>query len=746
MNRIARLALGICAMLTASAVAPAQNINNGTCGKINNSGTIRLRSNTGQFQNAAPVAQVNNTNGTIEMTGTNNVFNGSNPLGSSASNRITGIVLWSSTNPAQNVQGRWYNNLNLSGNTKNMRDSIFVGGAYQITNGTGNRTYNGTFTYDGTIAQVVIPESGVNSYNNVELQNSSAGNSKTLSNGTANVLGTFTNNANNLGGFTVQNSGVLNLNAASLSNAPFTVNGNGSVINIATDNAYLTLGNNSTLLADNSGRINISSNHAPAAMAVGSGSTLRLGNTGNGGILYLTGVANMNIEGTYVNQLPSLTNAFYDCGTTVRYMAVANGQVIQATSSVEANRYGKLETIGGNKTTNGNVHVKCGLLVNPNSTVHSITVPATNTLYVYNGNPLSITPVRYDTTLNDCQTSSEVIGNMQIEMPASVANNSITFNNRFTTLQYTNAANVPQFVTFNSIPGSAPFNFNPTTDVQRKINVSYSNPVSGTPNWAATVKAGFRPAEAAGMSGLASLSNVRTFNSPAGFSPNMIGNNYQRSINNGCELYWISAQQISHTGTNTLASGSDLLLRGGPGIVHSSNDGRWSNPGTWATGSEPFPFDTVFVHHNVWAGFTRPLANGWDGYSTPEAFPNAMAASVTIDNNPPAQPNAALIFGLDQTAPANNGLFIIGGSSVYTASTVGTNGILRLVDCDQSVIPMNTTATDFNQFATVVTNVQPKANGLLIFAAPGALQPRVRVNDVQNAGMIQNGSTLEIGD
>lgn len=750
MKSLMKAILGPVALLTLSSIGmDAQNLNNAACGRVNNSGTIRFRSNTGQFQNAAPVAQVNNTNGTIDMTGTNNLFTGTNPLGSSAVNRIPGRVLWSATTPAQNVQARWYVNLNLSGNTKNMRDSIFVGGLYNIAGGTGTRTYNGTFFYDGSTAQTVVAEDGNNSYNNLELQNGGAGNAKTLSSGIATVNGTFLNNANNPGGFSVQNSGVLNLRGTSTSNAPLTVTGTGSVLNLTNSAANLTIGNTSTFLADNGGRVNVSSVFAPAALIVQTGSTYRLGNTGTGGQFHLTGTANMNVFGSYLNQFPALTNAFYECGTTVRYLATANGQTLQATAAAEPNRYGKLESSGGNKIANGDVHIKCGLAVNPNGgPIHQIAMGG-SVMFIYNGNP-TLTPVSYDATLADCQAGSEVIGTMRVEIPSTIGtSNALTFNNRFTTVRFTNAGNVPASFSINSQPNTAPNNYTLGSDINRKITVAYTNPLSGQPNWTSTIRAGFRPSEAANLTGLANLSNIRTWNDPAVGTPNMIGTNQQRFTQNGCEFYWLQADNISHTGTHTLGSGNDLLFRGGPGIIYTARDGRWSNPATWESGSEPFPFDTVIVRHNIWAGFTRPISNGWDGYSTPEAFPNAMAAQVRITNqgNTIQYPTPALIFGLDNTAPANNGLFIIGGASQYTASTIGNNGLLNLEDCDANgTLRTNLASGDFTTYATTTNNTQPKEKGLIIFATPTSNQPVLRVNTLNNTGWLQNGASLEIGD
>lgn len=741
-NFAKKLALGIASVISIATALEldAQNLNNQSCGRVANTGTIRFRNSSGQFQNAAPVANVDNANGVIDMTGTNNLFTGSNPLGSSASNRIPGIVLWSSTNPAQNVQGRFYSSLNVSGGTKNMLDSIFVGNVYTIAASTGTRTYNGTFRYDGTVAQTIQPENGVNSYNNLALLNGATGNTKTL-NGTATVNGTFLNDASNNGGASVGNGGTLNLQGASTSRAPFNITGTDAVLNLINGaNSSLLVDNNSTLLADNGGRVNVSSTAAPAAMIIQNGSTYRLGSNGVGGQFYLTGTANMNVFGTYQNSLPALTNAFYECGTTVRYLATAAGQTIQATSAVDANRYGKLETMGGNKITNGDVHVKCGLAVNPNNgPIHQIQM-GSNTMFVHNGGT-GTTNVAYDGTLADCQSGSEIVGNMQRDIPTPAGTSAYTYNNRYTTVAFTNGT-APATLAVNALPNTNPNQYVASSDVNRKITVTYP---AGAP-WNATVRAGFRPSEAAALSGLANLNNLRTYNDPTTGAPNRIGNNITRNTTTGCEFYYLETQNISNNGANTLGSGNDLLFRGGPTTVFSARPGRWSNPETWADGAEPLPFDSVVIRHNVWAGFTRPTTSGWDGYSTPEAYPNAMAQSVRIQTLG-GDSTGALIFGLDATAPANNGLFIIGGAQTYVPnSTIGTNATLSLEECNTTgTLRSALSATNLNTFRTTLA-AQPKERGLVIFGSTTANQPTVRVNNISNTGWIQNGSVLEIGD
>lgn len=728
-------------MLTMIAsVAQGQDIINEQCGRIANSGTIRLRTTNAVFRNEAPVTQVIN-DGTIEMAAMGNSFTGTNALGASSAARIGGIVLWSASGDNQRVQARWYTNLWLSGGRKVMSDSIFVGGVYSIATGTGTRTYEGTFYYDGTVQQQVVAEKGSNAYQSLVLMNGAQGQNKYLSSDTATVRARFLNHASNLGGFSINGGGVLNLRGPSRSESAMAVIGTNSAIVVTAPTAYLQIANASLLNADNSGHILVASPYQPAALVIDSTSTLRLSSTGTSGRFSLLGTAAMNVYGTYLNAAPSLLNAIYECGTTVRYIGTHDNQLLQATAATPNHRYGKLETSGGNKIANGDVHVGCGLWVNTDSQPHAIRM-GDYSLTVHHSDT-ALTPVVYDRMLPDCQAGSEVVGTFRHEGIRSsiMQNRELTFNNRFTTLQFTDTTGIPLSIALTVLPSVPPNSYNPSTDVRRKITVGYGRSLR-TPAWTATVRAGFRPEEARSLSGLASLQGLRTYNAPRTLAPNRIGGGYQRQLDTTCAFLWVEASSINPAGINGLLDGSDLLLRAAPSRVISARDGRWSNPNTWIDQSEPLPYDTAVVLHNVWVGFTRPLANGWDGYTTPEAYPKALAARVIVDHS---VRDAALIFGVDSTAPATDGLFIIGSASDYLATTVGRNGVLEVHGCDTVGLPReNLSAEDFVQFAYRATSAQPKEHGLVIFATEP--RPTVRVNTLRNTGWIQNAGRLQIGD
>ncbi len=745
---IQRFLSSVCALVVlvqSSAIVQSQDCNNGVCGKISNAGTIRFTKKSAQFRNAGPTSNVNNDQGVIEFRGTTSAFSGAQPLGSSTASRIGGWVVWTATDSNQIVQPRYFTNLGVSGLNKFIGDSCFVAGAYRVDAGTGRRLYNGLFCYDGTRQQSIVAEHGLNSYDKLELQNALSANTKTLSADTATVRGLFLNNKNNIGGLDVRTGGVLNLLSNGVSSALLSVHGDTSRILVNTNASQLILKDSSTMLADNGGRVDVNSTYQPAAFIIQEGSSFRINAGGNGGQYHLFANTAMNVEGYYVNIYPALTNAYYECSSTVRYISQINGQNLQASASPVANRYGKLETIGANKLANGNVYIKCGFWVNPGTRPHTVTIPKNNSLFVYNEN-YALTPVQYDTAATDCQTQSEVIGNFVQMVPSDISARSLTFNNRLTTLSFSDHTGVPQSFGINSQPNTDPNNFVAASDVKRKLTVSYTNPQSGSAQWKARIQAAFRESECSTLRASRLLGAVRTFNDPTSGSPNKIGVAYNRSVDSSCILHWVSAEEISHSGSNTLASGNDLLLRSAPSVIYSVRPGRWSNPATWSDRTEPFPFDSVVVYHNVWAGFTRPLSNGWDGYSTAEAFPNSMAASVVIDGGDSASATAALIFGLDSTAANNNGLFRYGNIPSLSSTAPGTGAQLEIRDCGARGSLEAVQSTNFTQFALFRTSVQPAVRGLLIYQVPGALQPTVHINTLENAGWIQNGATLEVGD
>ena len=150
--------LCVMALCVGAPTASAQHLENNTLGKVNNRGTIRFKSDTGKFKNAAPYTSV--TSNVIEFTGTNNRFTDlsdvdkfTTALGQDRSWRIPGLVRYKRTGGLQQLHARSYTDLEVADDAqKFIPDSVLVGGSYTITV-SGPRQYTGTFLYDGAQPQ-----------------------------------------------------------------------------------------------------------------------------------------------------------------------------------------------------------------------------------------------------------------------------------------------------------------------------------------------------------------------------------------------------------------------------------------------------------------------------------------------------------------------------------------------------------------------------------------------------------------
>ncbi len=744
LRKLAVVGLTLSTLLSCVTDTTAQNLNNGNCGQITNAGTIRFRSRDARFSNSNTPSRVNNNNGVIEFRGIQSLFTGPLALGANATARIGGLVLWSAIVPQQYVQPRFYTNLGISGGTKFLSDSTFIGGQYQIANGTGNRSYTGVLYYDGTIPQTVVAEHGVNSYDALELRNAALNSAKILRGDTATVRTEFTNHSSNSGGFVINNKGVLNILASGRSQAPLNVDGNGSSIEVRNDEAHFFLGNNSTMQSLNGGSVNVFSQYRPAALVVPIGATFRVVGSANDGQFHLGAFAAMNVGGQYLNTSRTLLNAFYECSSIVRYIAVTNDQIMQASAEPATHRYGVLETLGGSKVANGDVHVGCGVHINTGSTPHIVRMDNNRKLVIHNENS-SLTPVLYDSSMSDCLSASEVIGTVEQRLPSRLNQEWVVFNNRMTRIRFADSVVYPERFAINAQALGFPNNFDANRDVRRKLTVQYTSPRNGNLAWNATVRAAFRQIECAQLRSSGNLSGVRSYDDPSANTVRKIGDYYSRSLDSTCAFNWLEAQHISSTGPNQLTNGADFLLRSAPALISSVRSGRWSNPATWSDGSEPMPFDSVIINHNVWAGFVRPQSNGWDGFVSPERYPNALCSSVRIATPDSSRTTAALVFGLDKTAPANSGLFRFGNTSNLASTLPGRGATMRIIECNSGEMA-GTSIRDFNEFANVATTRNAPLHGLVIFTVDGKVQPKIHVNTLDNQGWIQNGSELEVGD
>jgi hypothetical protein len=615
------------------------NLVNTSTGVINNATStarIRFTLDTGQFRNArSNIAYIINE-GWFIFEGTKNRFTDStgNPYGSTALGvacnfRVPGNMLYTASADTQNVQARYYTNLKMDGaSVKAIPDSVYVSGTYNVTPGSGNRTYSGTFYYDGTGPQTIFAETAtsgsVNRYNNLAIMTGSglcaAGTStKTIADSqTISLMGNFFSAA----GTTLLLKGQLfAMNATA--NGPITINDPtpGTTFAELRTTGTATYADSVTVTA---GLFNV----AGGTATVQSGATLLLANSSDAR-LQLGANTTLDIAGELQNNLPARTNWTFDATSTIRFTRTAAGQTIPYT--VVSNPYGKVYTSGGTKSTQAGGDV---VMAGDTLTVQSdnITVASTRVWYMTNASAT--------VTYSGAGVNSEIVGQMQRAISGT---GSYIFNNARTQVTFT-AGTLPTTMTLAVFPQTNPNNYDSTRDVRRRVTVSWS----GDSSWTATFRVGYKTSDIPSTwASSVSQSNLRFYESPATGTPEKVstGNMYNRSAASGADLGYIELAGIRGTGRATMpngrdsiASGNDLLLRGGPSVIYAIASGRWSNRNTWDEGVEPSPSDEVVIDgYTVHAGYVRDI----DNWTDDEDYPTQLAAKITIGSSP----NSALLFG-----------------------------------------------------------------------------------------------------
>jgi hypothetical protein len=694
------------------------NLVNTATGVINNTSTGRIRfvSNTGQFRNAqSNIANITN-NGLFIFEGTDNLFtdgtgnaSGSTALGVACNFRVPGNMRYTASSGTQNVQARYYTNLEMDGpSAKAIPDAVYVSGTYNVVGGSGNRTYSGTFYYDGTGPQTIFPETAPtgsdNRYNNLDIRTGSgtcaAGTSiKTIAdNQTISLLGDFSSAA----GTTLELEGQL-FAANVTANGPITINDPTPAATLA----ELRTTGTATYAADvtvTAGLFNV----AGGTATVQSGATLSLANSTNAN-LRLGANTTLNIAGVLQNNLPARTNWTFDGTSTIGFTSTAVGQTIPYT--VASNPYGNVYTSGGTKSTEAGGDV---VMAGNNLTVESddITVASTR---VWNMTNASAT-----VTYSGAGVNSEIVGQMQRAISGT---GSYTFNNAQTRVEFT-AGTLPTTMTLVVLPQFDPNHYNNATDVRRKVTVSWS----GSNNWTATFRVGYKTTDIPNTwVSSVSQSNLRFYESPATNPPPpgtpekvSTGNPYNRLAASGADLGFIELEGIRGTGRaapngrDSIASGNDLLLRGGPSVFYAIRSGRWSNRNTWDEGVEPSPSDEVVIDgFTVHAGYVRAT----DGYGSDETYPTQLAAKITIEN----RPNSALLFG--STTGAKTFSLNMAAAGELINKRVGTATITS---------------------GTPDTTNSPIDAGLVVYTTSGN-EITLKAKSLQNDGTLFNFGEIEVG-
>ena len=703
------------------------NLVNTATGVINNTSTgkIRFTSNTGQFRNAqSNIANITNNGWFIfegtdnspthklftDGTGTNDNFPA---LGSRCDFRVPGNMRYTASSGTQNVQARYYTNLEMDGpSAKAIPDAVYVSGIYNVVDGSGNRTYSGTFYYDGTGDQTIFAETAtsgsVNRYNNLEIRTGSGAcavgtSTKTIAdNQTISLIGDFFSAA----GTTLALEGQLfAVNATA--NGPITINDPtpGTTFAELRTTGTATYAANVTVTA---GLFNV----AGGTATVQSGATLSLANSTNAQ-LQLGANTTLDIAGVLQNNLPARTNWTFDATSTIRFTRIADGQTIPYT--VATNPYGNVYTSGGTKGTEAGGDV---VMAGDNLTVESgnITVASTR---VWN---MTSTSPTVTVTYSGAGANSEIVGKMQRVISSTGV--PYTFNNAQTRVTFT-AGTLPTTMTLAVLPQTNPNNYDNTKDVRRKVTVSWS----GNDNWTATFRVGYKESDIPSGTWDASVSqsNLRFYESPTPPPPPgtpekvSTGYSYNRLAASGADLGYIELAGIRGTadpapnGRGFITSGNDLLLRGGPSVFYAIASGRWSNPATWDEGVEPSPSDEVVIDgFTVHAGYVRTI----DNYAVNEAYPTQLAAKITIVGS---SPNSALLFG-STTGPKTFSLNMAAAGELIN-NRFGT-----------------ATITD----GTPDTGNSPIDAGLVVYTTSGN-EITLKAKSLQNNGTLFNFGEIEVG-
>lgn len=590
----------------------AQHLVNDAGGVVRNSGVIRFLSDTGAYRNAAPYASL--TNGTIEFLGAANVFadlsgnpRGTTAFGSSRSWRVPGLVRYArNASGDQVVQARYYTDLAVdSASRKRIPDSVLVGSAYAIGT-SGPRVYTGTFFYDGTQPQRITQENGLtsigNRYNNLALLFSTK---RVHDSDEVRLDSVFTNDAASA----VDVDGSLFWGTRARTQAAIRINADGLLISgsgVSDIGADIDVRDGLLAISDRSDSMIIQS---AATLRVQSSTTARL---------TVGEQAQLIIRGDFGNAYAPLTNMQFHPTSLISYDATSPQQIQQTAST---SPYGNLKTTGSPKTARGNVWVERTL------TVHDSDVTVV---------PFTLAMKVGQATYRD---DAEVIGALRRDIASADTSTTFVYNNAFTSMKFERA---PSQLTMDVRPLTSPNAYDPLTDVQRKITVTYTGQLL------ATVSAGYKASDIPSTWGpnaterLMKLYNAygppltRAFKLAPSAPPTYV----RRAAGAGSLFGFVQVSGIVDAGPDNqrLDSGNDLLLRATRDTLRAIASGRWSNPFTWDEAREPEPVDRVVIDgFTVHAGYVRDN----DRYAVNEAYPDSLAKSVLIGT----RGNSSLLVG-----------------------------------------------------------------------------------------------------
>jgi len=676
--------------------------------------------------------------GVIKLKSTNATITGTANLGQNAATAIPGVVDWASTAANQVVQPYYYQRLVVSGGSKVMQDGIRVigeacptplAGYAQLSNypfystasslnfGTGTFYYAATggsqniypttdpyYIINASSQATVVAATTVTAYQVNATDDFAVAGTLNLGDGAS----TFASGAP----VTVDGTGTVNTGAGDVTFSDAVTTQSGSNFNVTGTGAVSfngTLALNGTLTANDGGAGNLGTVTFAGATTIGSTGVLNLG-TGNN-LVISSSIAN-NGDGTNLN---------FACGSNITYNGGA--QTILPTLNQDGKRYGNLFLSGTGLKTGGTASYGNDINVCGNFSLDGGNLD----MVANNGTFRMVTPTATATYTD----MNEVVG--LFSRVTNTTAQAYTFNNSNTIITLAADADNPTSITLNVRPGTNPFDYNSTTDVNRKINLSYAGNAG---DFAMTVRAAYREDERTSWAAPYTQASLRMYEATNQPAREKVGTGATptRSAATSSALGYVELSGIGNTSTATLpngiglfASGNDLVLAAGPTTFYSITDGRWTNPNTWDEGVRPSEDDNVEIRHMVYAGIAGPFAGTVaTGNTTSEASvygTNPAANSIVIAN----LPNAAFILGNE-----DNG-------ATYVFKTKSTLGVtFQNLNTNTMQPAFGTGIADKSTFFT-----NPGFNGVWI--TPYGPNPAVlETNAIQNNGTINNEGIIEI--
>lgn len=765
-------------------VCVAQHFQNAAQGQWTNASgaTLRLRASAGELRNTNANLSVVQNFGTIELLGETNRFTGDVPLGAQVTSRIGGLVRYtvasvSATQPAQtlirqqSLHARWYSNLDLDGtSTKFIPNAVYVGGdaasAGRFTARGGMRVYEGTFYYDNSAAQTLL---GDEAYQNIEIQRGLQ--AKRIERG-ANVTtrGEFRQNPSNEAGLQIHGA----LNIGTNADFPPTPLRRGSIEIGTFANASvlgaLNVGGGQTRFGVREVRVvagNLSTRFNTAEILVQTGATLCLADVSFlqantfGRLSLTTASQTLRISGALRNDRAECDNTEFHQQSTVIFNASDNAasralqtfpQEIMRT--LPALPYGNLQTEGSDKTiaaaprlqeafisVAGDMRMNAGTLdvargsTNPDSS---------GQLFLLNPDAR----VEYSALAEVRGAVKRILTRFPNNPAQNPATTNFVFNNAATRLLFTTRT-LPDTMTLTVLQGSPTQRFQATTDVRRRIVVSYSEHTNRV--WSGDLQLGYRATEISSpfqavneryLSFFAVSQNASQADTVRRIATTQLLRNAASTLGFGR----IEQFALTNAGTSLfrVESGDNIILRGTQETVRSVRDGRWSNPLTWNVLRQPSETDSVEIAHSVHCGFRRNALDGSLSLGQVRELSASTGAPLAASISVLSSPNAAFLLGSLRKRTTNPlETFDDEEPPVGRAWQAGTMRTLSL-STDVDFVRRSEQPVREQELILLREQVAHSYQGIVLFTPPeGADSTILRLQHYLNAGTTLNGITLE---